>query len=329
MSLLAEYGLYLAKTITLVIAILALISGLLALVGKSKEKNKLVVKKLNEQFDSFADTINEVILSKASLKEKNKIQKKSKKQHKESKKIKKRLFVLNFYGDIKASSVDTLAEEITAILLTADPQDEVVLRLESPGGAVNGYGLAASQLQRIREAALKLTIAVDKVAASGGYLMACVADQIIAAPFSIIGSIGVIAQLPNFHRWLEKRSIDFEQFTSGEYKRTVSLFGENTKKGKEKLQTEIEDIHALFKEYIQDHRPQVDIAKVATGEYWFAARAIGLNLIDHIQTSDDYLLSRKEECDIYEIEYKTKQPLLKRLSTGVNNLLYHFNKTHY
>ena len=183
-----------------------------------------------------------------------------------------RVFVLNFDGDWKASAVNLFREEITAILCVAKPQDEVVVRLESSGGVVHGYGLAASELQRIKDHHIPLTIAVDKVAASGGYMMACVADKILAAPFAIIGSIGVLAQLPNFHRFLKKHDVDFEQITAGQYKRTLSLFGENTSDGRKKFQTEINEAHQLFKQFITEHRPQIDIDKLATGEYWFGQK---------------------------------------------------------
>ncbi len=185
----------------------------------------------------------------------------------------KRLYVLNFDGDIRASATDNLREEITAVLNQSTEGDEVLVKVESPGGLVHGYGLAASQLRRIRDAEVPLTIAVDKVAASGGYMMACVADRIIAAPFAVLGSIGVLAQVPNFHRLLKKHDIDFELFTAGEYKRTVTMFGENTEKGREKFTEDLEETHDLFKDFVSENRPQLDIARVATGEVWYGTRS--------------------------------------------------------
>ena len=223
------------------------------------------------------------------------------------------MFVLRFDGDLKASSVDTLREAITAILLAATPEDHVLVCLESGGGLVPHYGLAASQLQRIRDAKLHLTVAIDKIAASGGYMMACVANEIIAAPFAIIGSIGVVAQLPNFHRFLEKNNIDFEQITAGQYKRTLTVFGKNTAEGREKLQTEVEETHTLFKSFVSTHRPAVDIEKIATGEHWYASQCVEKKLVDTLQTSDDYLLSKKDTHALYEIHYKFKQSFMKRL----------------
>ena len=320
MSFLVEYGLFLAKTVTLVIAIVAILATLFTLKAKAKAEKQgvLHIKKINEQYDEMSEIINDVIQTKAEKKALKLAHKKEVKKTKD----KNRIFVIHFDGDIKATAVDDLRETITAILLTAKPTDHVLLCLESGGGIVNGYGLAASQLQRLRDAKIYLTIAIDKIAASGGYMMACVANEIIAAPFSIIGSIGVVAQLPNFHRLLEKNNIEFEQITAGQYKRTLTVFGKNTSEGREKLQEEINDTHDLFKTFVKTQRAQVNIDEVATGEHWFAAQCVEKKLIDKLQTSDDYLLSRKDEFDVYELEFKTKQSLMKRLNIFVQNSLH-------
>jgi serine protease SohB len=232
---------------------------------------------------------------------------------------KKRVFVLNFHGDIKASGLDNLREEITTVLSLAKTSDEVVVKLESGGGMVHSYGLASSQLTRITKKQIPLTVSVDKVAASGGYMMACVANKIIAAPFAILGSIGVVAQLPNFHKLLKKNDIDYEMFTAGEYKRTVTMFGENTDKSRAKFVEEIEDTHVLFKEFVTEHRPQVDIAKVATGEVWFGRRAKDIQLIDEIETSDEYLVAQSSTADVYEVEFVHKKTLPEKLGLAAQN----------
>lgn len=324
MSFLSNYGLFLIKTITIVAAIIAILMTIIALKlkAKSSDQGSLQIKKLNEKYDDMSEMVNDMIQSKAekkAAKAELKKEAKEKKSDEKREEHKKRLFVINFDGDIKASAVDDLRETITAILLTAKKEDAVLLCLESGGGVVNGYGLAASQLQRLRDSKIHLVAAIDKVAASGGYMMACVANEIIAAPFSIIGSIGVVAQLPNFHRLLEKNNIDFEQITAGEYKRTLTVFGKNTSEGREKFQTEINEVHELFKSFVKNNRAQVNIDEVATGEHWFAAQCIEKNLIDKLQTSDDYLLSKKNEFDIYELDYKIKQPLSKRMNLFVQN----------
>ncbi|PIZ04451.1 MAG: protease SohB [Gammaproteobacteria bacterium CG_4_10_14_0_8_um_filter_38_16] len=327
MSFLTNYGLFLIKTITILAAIIAILMTIVALKlkAKSSEQGSLHIKKLNEKYDDMSEMINETIQSKT---EKKALKATSKKEAKEKKSAakkedhKKRLFLIHFDGDIKASAVDDLRETITGILLTAKKEDTVLLCLESGGGIVNGYGLAASQLQRLRDAHIHLTVAIDKVAASGGYMMACVANEIIAAPFSIIGSIGVIAQLPNFHRLLEKNNIDFEQITAGQYKRTLTVFGKNTHEGREKLQVEINETHDLFKSFVKTNRESVNIDEVATGEHWFAAQCVEKKLVDKLQTSDDYLLSKKDEFDIYALEFKIKQPLSKRMNLFVQNSLH-------
>jgi serine protease SohB len=236
-----------------------------------------------------------------------------------------RVYVVNFHGDIRALAVDALREEITAILSIAAPNDEVVVRLESGGGMVHAYGLAASQLRRIKDKDLKLTVCVDKIAASGGYMMAAVADRIVAAPFAVLGSVGVLAQIPNFHRLLKKHDIDYELLTAGEYKRTLTMLGENTSKGREKFQQELEDTHVLFKEFVVEHRPQLSIDEIATGEVWYGKRALERGLVDELQTSDAYLVGRCDNAEVYEVKYSEKKPLQERIGitfqSAVDNLL--------
>jgi len=312
MEFLTTYGLFLAKLASIVIAILIIVAGIVAIAskGKIKGKGQLKIKKLNDRYKHYREQIAEQLNDKEITKSIKKTKKEKKKQKRN------RLFVLNFHGDVRATAVNNLREEINALLLVAKPEDQVLIRLESAGGLVNAYGLAASQLQRIRDAKLKLTIAVDKVAASGGYMMACVADEIIAAPFAIVGSIGVIAQLPNLHRYLEKKAIDWEQFMAGDYKRTVTVLGKNTDKGREKFQEELEETHLLFKHFIKTHRENVDINKVATGEHWYATQAKAFNLVDRLQTSDDFLLAARKENDLIELQYKIKKSFAERFGAS-------------
>ncbi|MFV5491967.1 protease SohB [Acinetobacter sp. ASP199] len=230
------------------------------------------------------------------------------------KKTNEKIYVLDFKGDTAASAVEQLREEITLILATAKAgRDRVIVRLESPGGMVHGYGLAAAQLVRLRDAGFHLTICVDKVAASGGYMMACIASEIISAPFAIVGSIGVVAQVPNFNRLLKDNKIDFELFTAGEYKRTVTMFGENTEEGKAKFEEEIQQTHALFKHFVEKYRPQLNVEKVATGEHWYGQDALDRNLVDKLQTSDEYLLGLLPQHDVYTINTRKKPTLGEKL----------------
>jgi len=321
-----NYGLFLAKTGTIVAAILLVVGFIVSMSSKKQgeSKDSFEIKKLNKKYDDIAKVMNTSMLAKGGLKkylkeEKDKL--KSISQDEKDEDQRKRIYVLNFHGDIRASAVASLREEITAILMVASANDEVFVRLESGGGVVHGYGLAASQLMRIREKNIPLTVSVDKVAASGGYMMACVGNRIIAAPFSIIGSIGVIAQVPNFHRVLKKHDVDFEQFTAGEFKRTVTMFGENTEEAKSKFREEIEDIHVLFKDFIVQHRPEVDIAKVSTGESWPGTRALEKKLVDELKTSDDYLLENSQLADIFEISYVSKKTLLEKIGFQFQSLV--------
>ncbi|ENX00588.1 signal peptide peptidase SppA, 36K type [Acinetobacter modestus] len=230
------------------------------------------------------------------------------------KKNDQKIYVLDFKGDVQASAVDTIREEITLILATAKAgHDRVVVRLESPGGMVHGYGLAAAQLVRLRDAGFNVTICVDKVAASGGYMMACIANEIISAPFAVVGSIGVVAQVPNFNRLLKQHNVDFELYTAGEYKRTVTMFGENTPEGKAKFEEELQQTHSLFKHFVEKYRPQLDVAKVATGEHWYGEDARELNLVDKLQTSDEYLLSLLPKHDVYVINTRKRPTFGEKL----------------
>jgi len=326
LDLLLQYGLFLAKIVTVVIALLFIIITI-ANVGDRRrhhdEDGDIEVMRLNERFEHFANTLRMTVLDKNALKayfknEKEKAKQSAKKDAKQIEDdVKKRVYVVNFNGDIRASATENLRQEITAILSIVNKEkDEVVVNLESPGGMVHGYGLASSQLARLREHQIPLTICVDKVAASGGYMMACLADTIIAAPFAIIGSIGVVAQIPNFHRLLEKWDIDFEVLTAGEYKRTMTVMGENTEAGRQKFVAELEDTHTLFKEFVKEYRPSIDIQKVATGEHWYGKRAVDLGLVDKIMTSDEYLLNASKTADIFAVRFIHKQNLMQKMGVA-------------
>ncbi|ROH93325.1 protease SohB [Stagnimonas aquatica] len=319
-----EYGLFLAKTITLFLAAGLLIGGLANAMREARhhESEKLEVEPLNERYRRLRETLNEQILDEAGLKAERKRRKREDKARLKAapKEPRKRLFVLDFDGDLQASAVSELREEITALLQLLRKEDEVLLRLESEGGLVHAYGLAASQLKRLRDRGFPLTVAVDKVAASGGYLMACVADRILAAPFAVVGSIGVVAQIPNVHRLLKKHDVDVELHTAGEYKRTLTLMGENTDAARAKFKEELEDTHLLFKQFVSEHRPQVPIAEAATGEHWFGARALSLNLVDQLRTSDDYLLDHADSADLYTVRFRRKKPLSERLHLSLLRL---------
>lgn len=310
MEFLSDYGLFLAKALTFVVVV-ALILGLVASAGQKAKPEKLKVQYLNKKLKKLKKRLQEEVLDKKQLKTLQKEEKKSSKDSVDESKPK--VYVLNFNGDIKASQSESLKDEITALLSLGDYIDEVVVKVESGGGMVHQYGYAASQLDRIKAQGIPLTVCVDKVAASGGYMMAVVADKIIAAPFSVIGSIGVIAQLPNFNRLLKKHDVDFEVHTAGEYKRTLTVFGENTDKAREKFKEDLQDVHVLFKNFIHTHRPTVDLDEVANGDVWYGQDALKQNLIDEVSTSDDYLMKRCEEADVYLLSSEQKKPLLKRI----------------
>jgi serine protease SohB len=318
---LTEYGLFLAKLATVVAGILVVIGFAVASTKRSAQPDGLDVENLNRRFEKLGDSIRSSIQGKSAYKKESKARRKADKKRDKEGSERNRVFVLDFKGDLRASATASLREEVSAILAVATAEDKVLLRLENAGGTVHEHGLAASQLLRLKNHGIPLIVAVDKVAASGGYLMACTADRILAAPFAIVGSIGVIAQLPNFNRLLEEKGVDFEQVTAGRYKRTLTLFGKNTKEGREKLKEEIEEVHELFKSQIAEHRPQIDLDQVATGEHWHGIRALDLNLVDEIKTSDDFLIESANDHDLYGVVYKRRRSLPERLMGGVDSLL--------
>ncbi|WP_309043431.1 protease SohB [Marinobacter sediminicola] len=339
MEFLTEYGLFLAKVVTFVIAAVVVVSIIIAATHKDKDgeddDGELQIRKLNDKYRKLRESIQARLMTEQEQKAWGKATKKKEKAEKKAEKAKKtdsdepeakpaRLFVLDFDGDIKASDTDPLRRAISAVLSVAEPgKDEVVIRLESGGGLVHSYGLAAAQLDRIRSKGIHLTACVDKVAASGGYMMACVADRIIASPFAILGSIGVVAQLPNFHRLLKKNDVDFEILTAGEHKRTMTIFGENTDKGRQKFLSDLEDTHDLFKDYVSERRPELDIAAVATGDIWFGKRALDVKLIDEIKTSDEYLIEACERADVVSVSFERKKTLPEKLGLATSAALEH------
>lgn len=315
MDFLSDYAMFLLKSITVVIAIGA--SAIIVIGTAFKQKHRpgsLTFDDLSSEHQSMVSSLKQTMLGKKEFKH-------WQKSHQDQETPKCNLFVLDFCGSTDAREVEALREEVTAILAVATPQDEVMLRLESGGGEAHSYGLAASQLERFTQKQIPLTVAIDKLAASGGYMMACVAQKIIAAPFSIVGSIGVVAQVPNFHKLLKKSNVDVEQFTAGEFKRTVSMFAENTDKGRSKFQQELDETHSLFKEFVKKNRPALDIETVATGEHWFGFQALQHSLVDSLVTSDDYLLQQMNSRQVYLVKYKIKKRLAERAGLSISALL--------
>lgn len=321
---LIELGVFTAEAMIILMVIVAVMLLFFILLAKSKQKTygKLSIKNVSHLYAENKELMLSEILPKKEFKQFLKEQKLAEKKRQEESVEAKKIFVLNFHGDIQASSVPALSKEITAILNVATPKDEVVVKLESGGGVVHGYGLGAAQLMRLRQHHIPLTVTIDKVAASGGYLMACTANKILAAPFAVVGSIGIIVQLPNFHRALKSKQIDFAMYTAGEYKRTITMFGENTEAGREKLQEEIEIVHTQFKELIHTHRPQINLTEAATGEHWLAEKAMSLKLVDELKTSDEYLLEQSKTANIYEVHFEEKKSLLTRLTSGAQSLVW-------
>ncbi|SFM56066.1 protease SohB [Marinobacter zhejiangensis] len=341
MEFLSDYGLFLAKVATVVVALIIIISVIASAAqkdrGDQQGEGELRTRKLNDRYRRLKEALQSRLMDDEQRKQWQKSEKKRLKAEQKAKKQraksttdnegaprKPRVFVLDFHGDIKASDTDMLRQSVTGVLSVAEAgTDEVVVRLESGGGLVHSYGLAAAQLDRIRNKGVALTVCVDKVAASGGYMMACVADRIIASPFAILGSIGVVAQLPNFHRLLKKNDVDFEVLTAGEHKRTLTVFGENTEKGRQKFLDDLQDTHVLFKEYVGERRPALDIHAVSNGDIWFGKRALDVHLIDEVMTSDEYLLAACERADVVAVGFHQRRSLPERLGLATSSAIEH------
>jgi len=335
------YLVFLAEAVTVVVAIIAILAAIAAMNARRfpGEGGHLEVRKLNDSLDALRDGVRRALLDPGEFRKLTRRESKARKQEKKRSTSRtgvkphpsgegppdpsgvtgqtatppRRTFVVDFKGDLYAHAVKHLRTEITAILTTAEPGDEVMVRLESPGGAVHGYGLAASQLDRVQQHGIRLVAAVDKVAASGGYMMAAVADHVLAAPFALVGSIGVIAQVPNVHRLLKKHDVDVEVLTAGKYKRTLTVLGENTEEGRRKFIEELEDVHALFQEYVAARRPALDMSAVATGEAWYGKRALDRKLVDEIATSDEYLTRACADRDVYHVRWVEHKKPIERL----------------
>jgi serine protease SohB len=323
----SDYGLFLLELVTIAAIVVVAAVIVISVARKSHDQDGLTIEHINKSVEQRGDSLRRAMLGRRDArrleKQRGKERKAEQKKGKDSAEPRRRrIFVLDFKGDIRASATASLREEVSAVIELAEKGDEVLLRLENSGGAVHEHGLAASQLTRLRARGIPLTVAVDKVAASGGYLMACAADRIIAAPFAIIGSIGVLLQLPNFHRLLAEKGIDFEQITAGRYKRTLTLFGENTEEGRDKMKEELVEVHELFQRQIRELRPQVDLDRVATGEHWYGTRALELELIDEINTSDDYLMAAAEALDLYRLSYRRQRKFIERMLQGAEGMLY-------
>ena len=321
MEILADYLVFLLKVFTIVLAItipLLLIIG--SSKGKSQPRGKLSITNLSDKFEEMGNAVKGSLMTPKELKKFNKDLSKEKKK-KDKDQTEDSIFVLNFKGDIQASEVEKLKQEVNAILLSEADCKEVVIRVESGGGSAYAYGLCAAELKRLVDNKIYLTVCIDKVAASGGYLMSCVASKIIAAPWAIVGSIGVIAQLPNFHRLLKKNSIDFEMHTAGAFKRTLTTLGENTEEGREKFKSDLEDLHLIFKNFVKEQRPEVDTDIVATGEVWQGEDAVRVGLVDSLETSDNYLVGLSKGAKLFELEFVEKKNLTERFAFSMQLIL--------
>ncbi|CAB3976441.1 protease SohB [Candidatus Azoamicus ciliaticola] len=315
-NILTDYTIFFLKIITIIILLLLTIITCLIII-KNKDNKYIEIKNINKKYITLKKMFLSEILKKTE--KKNII----KNINKEEKIIKtKNLFILNFNGDINASDINNLKDILSILILNKKYVDEVLIKLTSNGGIVTNYGLAATQLKRLKNENINLTISIDTIAASGGYMMACVANKIIASHFSIIGSIGVLGIIPNINKMLNKNNIEIEYHTSGKYKKTLSVIGENTEIGRKKFIESLENTHFLFKNFVKENRSQINIDEIATGEYWYGIDALKLNLIDKIQTSDEYIMENLNNTKIYEIKLNEKTNIKNKIKENIHNILF-------
>lgn len=318
MDFLYHFGLFLAQAVTIVLSIIIIIGVIADVVAKPMSSGgEIELEDISSRLKDIKEQFEQQLLHKEQVKQLKK-QRKAQQKSKDHQAHKPHLFVINFEGGTNADEVDVLTEEVTAILTIASDKDRVLVKVDCGGGVVHGYGLAASQLMRIKQQNIPLVVAVDKIAASGGYLMACVADEIIAAPFAILGSIGVMAQMPNFNRLLKKHDVDYELFTAGEFKRTVTMFGENSDKAKQKFNQELDEVHVLFKDFVTTNRSSLDIEQVATGEHWYGTDALSRGLVDKLQTSDDYQMNLLESHKVVGVKCRIKKGFTEKLGLALS-----------
>lgn len=320
MELLSEYGLFLLQTLTVVFAVLFVLAVSTKLSGSDDAKGSIRVtdlsKKYAQQKDYVATEIKTALPGqKQSLLEriKHKFKNKGNPEAVDAAADKKLAVILEFKGDMKASQLSALREEVSAVLAMDRIPDCVLIKLTSPGGLVHTYGLASSQLSRFKDAGIELVACVDTVAASGGYMMAVCADRIISAPFAILGSIGVVAQIPNINRFLKNRDIDVELHTAGTNKRTLTVLGENTPEGRKKFKEDLTQTHDLFKAWIAVRRPDLDLNSFADGSIFYGTDALEKGLCDQIATSDDILMQMNQDHHLIALKWHQKKSLVARI----------------
>ena len=151
-------------------------------------------------------------------------------------------------------------------------------------------------------------------------MMAVVADRIVASRLAVIGSIGVVGQVPNVHRLLKRFDIDVLEMTAGTNKRPVSLIGPLTDQGIETFKKQLSDTHRLFRDHVHRFRPQLDIEAVSNGDIWHGVDALTHGLIDEIATSDEMIDRARHEgdLDVFSIRWRQAKNLRERLEESVS-----------
>lgn len=211
----------------------------------------------------------------------------------------------------------TAVEDALRRAFTADRAEAVALMINSPGGSATQSALVAD---RIRGLAAEHDVPVlafcEDVAASGGYWLACAADEIYAHPTSLVGSIGVVSGGFGLTGLIERHGIERRLHTAGENKARLDPFQPEKAEDVEWLLGMQGELHELFIEWVRARRGDAlrESSDLFTGEVWTGRRAKELGLVDDLGTARDVLARRFPDAEPVTIE--PRRPLLARLGLG-------------
>ncbi len=199
------------------------------------------------------------------------------------------------------------------ILRDDDSVKAVVLRIDSPGGAVAPTQELYTELLKLRENK-PLVVSMGTVAASGGYYLSCSADWIVSNPGTVTGSIGVIMELTNLEGLFDKLGIRSRTIKSGQHKDMGSPFRELTPEEEELLSEMIKDTHEQFVEAVLGGRPvePEEIRPYFDGRVFTGRQALGLGLVDELGNINDAMRKASELAGLEEIPSEIVEPERKR-----------------
>ncbi|WP_343192796.1 S49 family peptidase [Buchnera aphidicola (Taiwanaphis decaspermi)] len=307
MEFIYSYILFIIKTLS-VLFFLHLFSKIIIIYILKKNdiylNNTLKVELLNNHYKKLKNDLS-FFQKKKIINQKNVYNKKS------------NLYILDYNDKIKKNKIKKLREEISSIILVAKKNDEVLLRLENTSDIVYEYGLVIAQLQRLRKKGIKLIISIDKIVSNGGYIIACVADHISASPFSIIGPINIVVNIPNIDKYTQTSNLNNQLNDCNTFTK-LTLIKNNTKIYVNKIFNKLDIKKYIRNSFIKDMRPSLNLNKIFNQNYWIGENAINEKLIDSINTSDDILFSKKDTHNLLKIKYVYKSNIVEKYIVTLN-----------